>query len=208
MSKVYRSETDQEELLCPSWCVVWQTVQSGSTDLLRNRCTCLPFGSCEHILHDCFLHHQKVLVLPVYFLIQFPKSTECHLQSMTPKQIRDKQLVPYINMFVINVFYSSSETLSKLFLHLAVTYNKLFPFYLAVSHFLPSFTLVFLSVSQPVALSSEHFQVAFCLTPSHSERLFTIFSSPFWYPIALHTRNFLNLILHQGSVNLVIHCAT
>lgn len=129
-AKVYRSETEHEELLCPSWCVVWQMVQSGSTDLLRNRCTCLPFGSCEHILHDCFLHHQKVLVLPIYFLIQFPKSTECHLQSMTPKQIRDKQLVPYINMFVINVFYSSSETLSKLFLHLAVTYNKLFPFYL------------------------------------------------------------------------------
>lgn len=64
-------------------------------------------------------------------------------------------------MFVVNVFYSSSETLSKLFLHLAVTYNKLFPFYLAVSYFLPSFTLVFLSVSQPVALSSEHFQAAF-----------------------------------------------
>lgn len=64
-------------------------------------------------------------------------------------------------MFIINVFPSSSETLLKLFPHLAVTYNKLFPFYLAVSHFLPSFTLVFLSVPQPVALSSEHFQAAF-----------------------------------------------
>lgn len=63
-------------------------------------------------------------------------------------------------MFVINVFRSSSETLSKLFPHLAVTYNKLFPIYLAVSHFLPGFALVFLSVPWPVALSSEHFQAA------------------------------------------------
>lgn len=71
-----------------------------------------------------------------------------------------------------------------------------------------SSTLVFLSVPQPAALSSEHFQVAFWLTPSHSERLFTIFSSSLWSQIASHTRNFLNPTLYQGSVNLVIQCAT
>lgn len=74
------------------------------------------------------------------------------------------------------------------------TYIKLFPAYLALSHFFPHLILVFSFYSQPLPWSSDHFQNALRLTPSHKKKAL-IFSSSSLYPIALHT--IINYKIHS-----------